>query len=112
MSSRLRQQLVENPFLILELPPQATAQDVERAAQKLTSMLELKLSEAATYPTPLGRLPRTVEGVRAALAELRDPARRLFHELIAEAASAEVTAAPESPRWEEALSALGLGARR
>ena len=43
-------------------------------------MLAADLAQAKTYPTPLGRRPRTAELVRAAMAELREPERRLVHE--------------------------------
>ena len=43
-------------------------------------MLAAGLAAAASYATPLGSRERTPEMVRSALAELRDPARRLAHE--------------------------------
>ena len=44
-------------------------------------MLELGLVEAETYDTPFGVRPRSADAVRLAMAELRDPDRRLLHEL-------------------------------
>jgi hypothetical protein len=44
-------------------------------------MLELDLAGAGIYPTPLGPARRDAAKVREAMAELRDPQRRLFHEL-------------------------------
>ncbi len=71
----------DNPFYVLGLRPDATRQAIERQGTKLLGMLELKLKSAAAYPTPVGRAERTPEKVRAAMAELRDPARRLDHEI-------------------------------
>jgi hypothetical protein len=66
-----------NPFVVLALPPSASAGEVERQGDKLLAMLAAGLTEAASYPTPVGPRARTPELVRSALAELRDPARRL-----------------------------------
>lgn len=71
---------LENPFLVLGVPPSATTAEVEREGQRLLAMLAAGLAEASTYPTPLGARARTPELVRAALAELRDPDRRLLAE--------------------------------
>ena len=112
----------DNPFYVLGLRPEATRQQVEREGQKLLGMLELNLASAARYPTPVGPGERTADKVRVAMAELRDPERRLGHELWARldptplpAAPAE---APEPPRrkadapWAGALAALGWRAAR
>ena len=79
MSSAAR--VLENPFLVLGLAPSATRIEIEREAQKLLGMLELGFAEARTYATPLGEMERTPELVRAAVAALRDPTRRLMAEL-------------------------------
>lgn len=120
--SRIR----DNPFYVLGLRPDATRVEIERQGAKLLGMLELKLKSAMTYPTPIGPAERTPDKVRKAMADLRDPERRLGHELWArldpqgtspapaEAADpGEETAhadehrtAAEAP-WAEALSALG-----
>ena len=113
----------DNPFYVLGLRPDATRQAIERQGTKLLGMLELKLKSAAAYPTPVGRAERTPEKVRSAMAELRDPARRLDHEIWARldpealpAAEASVTPSdddlsPRAPRardpWPEAFTALG-----
>ena len=73
--------LASNPFFVLGLAASASATEIEREGQKLIGMLELGLPAAATYPTPLGKRARTVDLVRSAMAELRDPQRRLRHEL-------------------------------
>lgn len=71
---------VENPFLVLDLPVTAGAGEIERQGQKWMAMLAAGLAEAGAYATPIGPRPRTAELVRSAMAELRDPARRLVHE--------------------------------
>jgi len=68
-------------FFVLELPTTATRAEIERAGSKWLGMLELGLARAQIYTTPVGPRARTPELVRAAMAELRDPARRLAHEL-------------------------------
>ncbi len=95
----------ENPFYVLGLRPAAGRMEVEREGQKLLGMLELGLSSAATYPTPVGPGARTPEKVRQAMAELRDPERRLVHELWARLDPAPAPAAPRD-EVEEELSAL------
>lgn len=70
----------DNPFFVLELTPSASRPEVERAAAKLLSMIEIGMKAAALYPTPLGPRARTPELVRTAVAELRDPERRTMHE--------------------------------
>jgi len=69
-----------NPFLVLSLGPDATIDQVERQGQKLLLMLSAGIPESAWYDTPLGRRDLTEEMVREAIAELRDPDRRLVHE--------------------------------
>ncbi len=69
-----------NPFLVLELSPAASRDELERQGAKLLSLLAAGVSGAATYGTPLGPRERTPEAVRAALAELRDPRKRTIHE--------------------------------
>jgi hypothetical protein len=73
--------LADNPFHVLGLRPDCGRADVEREGQKLLAMLELELSAARTYASPLGTHARSPEQVREAMAELRDPERRLLHEL-------------------------------
>lgn len=76
----LRQRFLENPFFVLGVAPDASRIEVERAGQRLLAELAINRAAALHYDTPLGRAPRTSELVRQALAELRDPARRLLHE--------------------------------
>lgn len=75
----LRQHLA-NPFLVLEVATDTGAEQIERQGQKILLMLSAGMPDAASYPTPLGPCRRTEEMVREALAELRDPDRRLVHE--------------------------------
>lgn len=73
--------IVDNPFFVLGISAEASRIEIEREAQKLLGMLELDFADARTYSTPLGPQPRTPELVRAAVAALRDPYRRLVAEL-------------------------------
>lgn len=75
-----QRRIVENPFHVLGLRPEAGRLEVEREGQKLLGMLDLGLKAAATYRTPLGPQTRTADRVRVAMAELRDPEKRLLHE--------------------------------
>ncbi|MEM9553585.1 MAG: hypothetical protein AAGC60_04950 [Acidobacteriota bacterium] len=100
--------ITENPFFVLELPVDCRAVDIERQGQKLLGMLELELAAAASYPTPCGPQPRTDEGVRHAMAELREPRRRLVHELWAGAAVPPPESEADSASgWPEAFTATG-----
>lgn len=122
-----RERITENPFYVLGLRPECSRADLEREGQKLLALLELSVESAKTYKTPLGPMPRTADRVRQALAELRDPQKRLVHELWAQLPATE----PEPPAaapgagatedadadavpgpWPDALEALGFGARR
>ena len=71
---------LENPFVVLDIPVDAGTADIERQGQKLLAMLAAGLAEAQHYSTPFGQCSRTLELVRTAMAELRDPTRRLRHE--------------------------------
>jgi|KBSMisStandDraft_5_1062788.scaffolds.fasta_scaffold3800062_2 hypothetical protein len=79
VEARLRDRL-ENPFFVLGVAPAATAAEIERQGQRLLSELAAGLEGVRRYATPFGARARTPELVRAALGELRDPARRLGHE--------------------------------
>jgi hypothetical protein len=110
----------DNPFYVLGLRPDAARAEIEREGQKLLGMLELGLASAARYATPVGPAERTADKVRRAMADLRDPEKRLGHELWARldagALPSAATAAEEGdpappPKadapWEGALVALG-----
>ena len=73
--------MLDNPFYVLELAPDCSRAEVERAGQKLLAMLEVDLAGARRYVTPFGSGRRDPAKVREAMAELRDPQRRLLHEL-------------------------------
>lgn len=108
----MSRQIAENPFYVLGLRPDCAAHAVETEGQKLLAMLELGLESAASYATPLGRRPRDAAGVRRAMAELRDPRRRLVHEVWArleppdDPTEAEISDDPLAP-WPDALSLFG-----
>jgi hypothetical protein len=110
----MTRRVIENPFHVLGLPLGAGRAEIEGAGQKLLAMLELGLDGAGEYPTPLGPAKRTAEDVRRALAELRDPARRLEHELWAALPRAPSgTPRPAPPALEDARRRLGwMGSRR
>jgi curved DNA-binding protein CbpA len=110
----------ENPFYVLGLRPDATRAEIEREGQKLLGMLELTLHSAARYATPVGPAERTADKVRRAMAELRDPERRLEHEMwarldpaaVAPTAEGRDARAPSVRRradapWPNALARLG-----
>jgi hypothetical protein len=105
----LAELIADNPFYVLGLPTDCPAREVERAGQKLLAMLAVGLGEAKQHGSPLGPRPRTDEKVRAAMAELRDPARRLMHELFARLGASEPAAAPARLRFPGAWRAFGGG---
>jgi hypothetical protein len=106
------QLLVEdNPFFVLGLPPDTSRIEIEREAQKLLGMLELGFADAKTYRTPLGPRPRTPELVRAAVAALRDPYRRLVAELWARHAPPARDDAPHASRVVDDQPRTGLRRR-
>lgn len=103
--------IADNPFYVLGLGPDCSRAEIEREGQKLLGMLELGLSGARHYHTPLGQHERTSDKVRHAMAELRDPERRLGHELWARAGDSSAIAAGQdagsAPGWAGAMAALG-----
>ena len=104
--------LEDNPFFVLALPPIAARAEVERAGQRWLAELALNRAGAQSYATPLGPRARTPDAVRTALAELRDPAKRLVHELWAQVARAEDAPAPRAVfPWSAAVAAFGLKPR-
>lgn len=109
-----RARIADNPFYVLAVPTDAPRADVERAGQRWLAMLEVGMAASKSYMTPLGPRERTPEKVRQALAELREPERRLAHELWA-ALPAELVQAPpvaaEPAGWAPARAAMGFGPR-
>jgi hypothetical protein len=117
----------DNPFYVLGLRPECSAIEVERSGQKVLGLLALEIASAKSYVTPVGPGVRTAEKVRSAMAELRDPDRRLLHEVWAAlapgaeakaGADADAGARAGSPRppttrasagdgWRDAMAALG-----
>lgn len=107
-----RRRAAQNPFFVLELSMGATSAEVERAGQRLLDALALGFPGADRYASPLGSHERTSELVREALGELRDPERRVQHEIFV-AARSVAEAQPEGPpAWPEAFAALGWGGPR
>ncbi len=103
---------MDNPFFVLGLPPETARIEVERTGQKLLAQLEIGVSSIKTYTTPAGPRPRSPEAVREALAELRDPSRRLIWELRAGLGPVEPPALDPRltrtwPAWPEARVVLG-----
>jgi hypothetical protein len=101
-----------NPFFALGLDPKCSQADVERAGQKLLALLAIGSAGAKRFATPVGEMERTEDIVRAAMAELRDPDKRIGHELWARIAI--VPSAPASGKkeddparpWPEAMIAI------
>ena len=98
MTGAAAMSLADNPFFVLGIAVEASRIEVEREAQKLLGMLELGFAEARIYATPIGPRERTAEMVRAAVAALRDPYRRLIAELWARHAPAVSSAVAKSCR--------------
>jgi hypothetical protein len=111
-----------NPFYVLGLPVEASRAEVEREGQKLLGMLAPGPAACRRSRPGTGPAPRTPEAVREAMAELRDPERRLMHELwarvpappgssagasVASPAGLESGAEPTGAPWPEALAILG-----
>lgn len=97
-----------NPFFVLEVKPDASRAEFERAGQKLLALLEIGSDAACRYQTPLGLAERDADAVRQALAMLRDPGERALHELWARVAPIRSEPLRElEPGWDEAERALG-----
>lgn len=103
--------LEDNPFFVLGLPPDTSRIEIEREAQKLLGMLELGFVDAKTYRTPVGPRARTAELVRAAVAALRDPYRRLVAELWARHAPPTRDDVPATTHVTEEAPRTGLRRR-
>ncbi len=107
-----RRRIADNPFYVLGLAPECSYLEIEREGRKLLGMLELGLSAARSYETPLGPRQRTAEKVREAMAELRQPERRLAHEMWARLEPRDTErkppTEPDTPAaWPDALAVLG-----
>jgi len=96
-----------NPFFVLEVPIEASPAEIERAGQKLLALLAVGSDGARFYQTPLGRAARDANGVRQALAALRDPQTRVLHELWADIAQRAKQTENIAEVWEDAERALG-----
>jgi hypothetical protein len=106
-----------NPFFVLDVSPQASRTEVERAGQKLLGLLTLGAAGADRYDTPFGPATRDADAVRRALATLRDPNERVIQELWAQIATdvaSGVDLSPDAPAgkaWEDAARAIGWTAK-
>ena len=100
-----------NPFFVLELSPQASRAEVERAGQKLLALLALGSTSAGRYDTPFGPATRDADTIRQAVATLRDPVERVIHELLAdfppEAGAVQADARAARPAVERAIGRTG-----
>ncbi len=98
-----------NAFFVLGVSPQASRAEVERAGQKLLGLLALGSASAGRYDTPFGPATRDADGVRQALAALRDPLERVVHELLADISPGTGEMGHENPRgaWKAAGRAIG-----
>ena len=99
-----REELADNPFLVLEIAASATRTEVERAGQKLLGQLAIGVSSGKSYQTPFGPRERDESKVRMALSVLRDPEQRAFYELWLSDAQAEP---PVLPGFSNALRSIG-----
>jgi hypothetical protein len=102
-----------NPFFLLETSPRASRAEVERAGQRLLGLLAVGSASASRYESPLGPATRDENGVRQALASLRDPNERVIQELWAEMAPRERATGAEGAAgpWDAAAEALGWRAK-
>lgn len=99
-----------NPFFVLGLSPGCSRGELERAGQRLLGLLAVGNEAARRCRTPVGVVERDADRVRAAMAELRDPNRRIAYELEACSEPPSDEAAPPSNAqqgWDGALAALG-----
>jgi hypothetical protein len=98
-----------NPFFVLAVATDASRIEIERQGQKLLALLEIGSTEAARYETPFGPATRDGDAVRHALAALRDPNRRVIHELWADVAIPSTNEQRENATqpWQGAGAAIG-----
>ena len=108
----------KQPFFVLGLSPECSRAEVERAGQKLLALLAIDSGPAERFATPVGERERHGgDSMRASMAELRDPERRLLHETWARiGADARIPAPPaaiDDPArpWPDAMAAIGWRGR-
>lgn len=104
-----KRRIIENPFVVLELPNTADRAAIERKAQTLLSELELGFEGAEVYVTPFGSATRDASMVRAAAATLRDPDARAIAALWAPFGDVPESEAhiAQVPPFPDALAAVG-----
>jgi hypothetical protein len=100
-----RAELAKNPFFVLEVATGASRMDIERAAQRLLSLLGIGASAARRYKCPLGEFDRDEDTVREAAAALRDPKRRLAWEFWADLPDQSI-ASEQVASFAEALASI------
>jgi hypothetical protein len=72
---------IDNPFVVLGIPPTSTTIDVERAGKRLLAELELGVESATRVVRNDGTtLVRTVDDVRQAMHILKEPDARAVAE--------------------------------
>lgn len=115
MSARTHESLsrwAKNPFFVLELGTNASATEIERAGKLLLGKLKIGAESARWVETPYGRVERTEDDVRQAIADLQQPAQRAAAELVAHfRASPVATRTAPKVTMPDAVSALGYVAR-
>jgi hypothetical protein len=88
-----------NPFELLGLPPTANAREIEREGQKKLALIAAGLADDSSEEASFE--------VRAALETLRDPRRRLAHEVLTRnLRAADIPAASLEPALSELEAAL------
>jgi hypothetical protein len=109
----IHERLLRNPFFVLELGPECSLREVERIGQKWLGLLRIGSQQAVAYATPVGTGQRDEELVRWAMSELRDPERRLIHELwartgmVTDQDTAEDQQIRSLPAWNGARRQMG-----
>ncbi|MCB1053391.1 MAG: hypothetical protein H6510_02635 [Acidobacteria bacterium] len=73
---------LKNPFFTLAISPKASAAEVERAGQLLSSKLAAGSEAIKTYSVLGHRFERDDFEIKWALSELRDPEKRLLWEFL------------------------------
>lgn len=68
------------PFWVLDLSPDATNADIDKAARDLTAKLQFGMAAAKKFISPLGELERDEHLIRDARSALQDPTLRLVAE--------------------------------
>ena len=84
-----------NPYFVLGLPVPSAAADVERAKNRILSVMEAKQRSTHKYNTPWGPQTATPDMVRKAAARLGSSRQRLLLALWASAVPSEAAPTPD-----------------